>query len=145
MKIYLGTDHAGFDMKEYVKSRLMASVDYDVIDLGAHEFCDGDDYPDFITPVAQQIAQDIESYGIIFGGSGQGEAMVANRFGGVRCAVYYGGSQDIVTLSRQHNNANMLSIGARFMHNEHAYAMIELWLTTSFAADTRHVRRLAKF
>ncbi|PID52338.1 MAG: ribose-5-phosphate isomerase [Candidatus Moraniibacteriota bacterium] len=148
MKIYLGTDHAGFQYKEIVKEYLKNETKYEVIDEGVYEYVKTDDYPDVIVPVAKSISQnrkkDIESRGIIFGGSGQGEAIVANRFSGVRCAVYYGGPKKIVTLSREHNNANILSIGARFVAEEDVVEIVKLWLSTEFSGDARHVRRIRK-
>jgi ribose 5-phosphate isomerase B len=149
MKIYLGTDHAGLDLKEYVKKFLLEEMNYDVEDKGALVFDALDDYPDYIMPVAQAVAKDRadgqESFGIIFGKTGQGEAMVANRTKGVRCAVYYGGPMDIITLSRTHNNANMLALGGRFLSDIDAKVAVNAWLSTAFLGDERHMRRLAKF
>src|SRR3989344_215796 len=111
MKIFLGTDHEGFQLKEAIK-RWLKEQSFEVADEGAFEYNEGDDYPDFIDIVAKQVAADPENNrGIIFGGSGQGEAMCANRFARVRTIVYYGGTLDIIKLSREHNNANILSIG----------------------------------
>ena len=143
MRIYLAADHAGFQLKEEVKTWLKG-LGYAVSDEGAFELDADDDYPDFIHLVGRQVASDPESRGIIFGGSGQGEAMVANRYRGVRAAVYNGGGEKIITLSRVHNNANVLSIGARFISTEEALRMIKLWLETTFGGDERHVRRIAK-
>ncbi|MFA5986787.1 MAG: RpiB/LacA/LacB family sugar-phosphate isomerase [Parcubacteria group bacterium] len=149
MKIYLGTDHAGLDLKEYIKKFLQEEMNYDVEDKGALTFNALDDYPDYIMPVAQAVAKDRlegqESFGIIFGKTGQGEAMVANRTKGVRCAVYYGGPMDVITLSRTHNDANMLALGGRFLSDLDAKAAVNTWLSTSFLGDERHVRRLSKF
>ncbi len=144
MTIHLATDHAGFLHKEAVKEYLI-SVGIEVTDHGALELVESDDYPDFILPAARAVSADSESLGIIFGGSGQGEAMVANRVPGVRAALYYGGPADILTLSREHNNANILSIGAHFVSVEEALQAVQLWLGTSFSNDERHVRRLGKF
>jgi len=148
MKLIIGADHAGYEMKEAIKSWLM-SLGHEVEDVGAHEYDDKDDYPDFIIPMAKQIgnahATEVpDTYGIFFAGSGQGESMAANSIKGVRAAVYYGGNIDIVRLSKEHNNANILSLGARFMSEDEAKQAIELWLSTSFSGDERHVRRLAK-
>ena len=115
------------------------------IDHGASEPVSEDDYPDYVIPVAQAVAEDMDAVGIIFGGSGQGEAMCANRTVGIRAAVYYGGPHDIITLSRRHNNANILSIGARFMTKEEMFQAVDLWLSTQFSEEEKHVRRLAKF
>ena len=116
--IYLATDHAGFEYKEKVKEILenKFSENFEVIDCGAEEYNPADDYPDFISKAAEKISKNPEnSLGIIFGGSGQGEAMVANRYKNVRATVYYGSETEILKLSKAHNNANILSIGARFV------------------------------
>lgn len=142
MKIYLGTDHAGFELKEAIKS-FLEEKGHDVDDKGAHWYDGEDDYPDFIRPTAEAVAADNDSRGIIFGGSGQGEAMCANRVKGVRAVVFYGGPQEIVKLSRQHNNANILSLGARFISEDEALEVVELWLGTTFECE-RHRRRIEK-
>lgn len=145
MKIYIATDHAGYEMKEALASYLEKDFGYTVADMGAHQNDPNDDYPDFIQLAAQEVSHDpFGSRGIIIGGSGQGEAMVANRFPKVRCALYYGGNLDVVRLSREHNNANILSLGARFMSLDDAKAAVKLWLETQFPEDERHVRRLKK-
>ena len=141
--IYLATDHAGFELKEKIKKYLV-ELGMEVEDLGAHEFNPEDDYPDFVRPVAEAVANDPErSRGIIFGGSGQGEAIVVNKVKGIRAAVYYGGPVDIVKLSRQHNDANILSLGARFITLEQAKEAIKVWLDTKFEGG-RHKRRMHK-
>ena len=142
MKIHLATDHAGLELKEKVKLYL-SDLDYEVIDHGAYKYDALDDYPDFIFPCAIAVSNDPESKGIILGGSGQGEAMAANRVKGVRAAVFYNGPDEIVKLSRQHNNANILSLGARFMSTEEMYKVIEVWLSTKFEFG-RHKRRIEK-
>lgn len=144
MKIHLGADHAGFSHKQALQEYFIAQGIIP-IDHGAFEVVTEDDYPDVVMPVAQAVAADSDAVGIIFGGSGQGEAMCANRVPGVRAVVYYGGQRDIITLSRRHNNANVLSIGARFMTKEEMIEMVELWLKTEFSAEEKHARRLAKF
>ena len=142
MKIHLATDHAGLELKEKVKLYL-SDLNYEVIDHGAYEYDALDDYPDFIFPCAKAVSNDPESKGIILGGSGQGEAMAANRVKGVRAAVFYNGPDEIIKLSRQHNNANILSLGARFMSEEEMYKIIEVWLSTDFESG-RHQRRIEK-
>lgn len=142
MKIHLATDHAGLELKEKVKLYL-SDLNYEVIDHGAYEYDALDDYPDFIFPCANAVSNDPESKGIILGGSGQGEAMAANRVKGVRAAVFYNGTDEIIKLSRQHNNANILSLGARFMSKKEMYKIIELWLSTDFESG-RHQRRIEK-
>ena len=108
MKIYLASDHAGFELKQFLGEHLL-QLGFSVEDCGAHELNPSDDYPDFIIPAAQKVAGDSNAKGIIMGGSGQGEAIAANRVKGVRAVVYYDGPIDIVKLSRSHNNANILS------------------------------------
>ena len=142
MKIYLATDHAGFKLKESLKSYLL-SEGYDVEDGGAFEYDALDDYPDFIMPTAEKVAKESDSRGIIIGGSGQGEAMAANRIKGVRAAVYYDGPVDIIKLSRLHNNANILSLGARFLSFEKMIEVINIWLEEKFEGG-RHENRIYK-
>ena len=142
MIIHIATDHAGLELKEKVKSYL-SKLDYEVIDHGAYEYDALDDYPDFILPCAKAVSNDLNSKGIILGGSGQGEAMAANRVKGVRAAVFYNGPDEIIKLSRQHNDANILSLGARFMSDHEMYKIIELWLSTDFESG-RHKRRIEK-
>ena len=142
MIIHIATDHAGLELKEKVKSYL-SKLDYEVIDHGAYEYDALDDYPDFIFPCAKAVSNDLNSKGIILGGSGQGEAMAANRVKGVRAAVFYNGPDEIIKLSRQHNDANILSLGARFMSDQEVYKIIELWLSTDFESG-RHKRRIEK-
>ena len=145
MKIYFATDHAGYELKEALASYVEKDLGYTVADMGAHQNDPADDYPDFIQLAAQEVSHDPSgSRGIIMGGSGQGEAIVANRFPNVRCALYYGGPLDIVKLSREHNNANILSLGARFLTLEEAKAAVKLWLETSFIEEERHRRNNKK-
>lgn len=144
MKIYLGCDHAGFELKEKIKD-FLSKQNLEVIDKGAFAFDQNDDYPDFIIPTANAVAQDQESFGIILGGSGQGEQMSANRIKGVRALEYYGGNLEIVKLGREHNNANILSLGARFVNEAEAMQAIDLFLNTPFSGDERHLRRINKF
>ncbi len=145
MRIVLGSDHAGFHLKEALK-KFLEELGYEVEDKGAFSLNPEDDYPDFMIPAAEAVAKDPENIrGILIGGSGQGEAMVANRFSGVRAAVYYGGNEKIVRLSREHNNANVLALGARFMDEDEASRAVKLWLATKFSGEERHLRRLNKF
>ena len=143
MKIYLAADHAGYELKEDIK-KFLAGRGHDVIDKGASQFNAQDDYPDFMRPAAEAVASDAGSVGILFGGSGQGEAIAANRIPGIRAVVYYGGQKEIITLSREHNDANILSIGARFVTLEEAYEAIKIWLATPFTGVERHKRRIVK-
>lgn len=142
--IYLATDHAGFAHKEAVKAWLM-SEGRTVMDMGATHYDEGDDFPDYIKLAAQKVSQDPEAVtAIIFGGSGQGEAMVANRYTGVRATVYYGHEPSIIPLSREHNDANVLSIGARFVSIDETKAVIWEWLHAPKGTDTKYHRRNVK-
>ena len=145
--IHIGSDHAGFDLKNEI-IRFLEKKDYEVVDHGAFEFDPEDDYPDFVLPVAIAVAEDKNSRGIILGGSGQGEAMVANRVQGIRATVFYGepeySDESIINLSRQHNDANILSLGARFVTEEEALEAIDMRLETAFSEDDRHLRRINK-
>jgi ribose 5-phosphate isomerase B len=142
MKIHLATDHAGLELKNAIKDYLKGKG-HEVTDHVAHEYDAQDDYPDFIFPCARAVAADPESRGIILGGSGQGEAMAANRIKGVRAGVYYGSEREIARLSREHNNANVLSLGARFISEQEIYDIIETWLDEPFEGG-RHQRRIDK-
>lgn len=142
MKVFIGTDHAGYEMKESLKA-FISDLGYEIEDVGAFEYEKTDDYPGFISRVARKIQEDPDNHrGIILGGSGQGEAMTANRFTGVRATVYYGFSDDIIELSREHNNANVLSLGARFLIEDEAKRVVKKWLSLDFPGHERHVRRL---
>lgn len=144
MKIYIGTDHAGFNLKQTLVSYL-EELEYKVEDMGAHKYNEMDDYPDFIAPVARAVSENPEqNIGIILGGSGQGEAIVANKFPNVRAVVCYGPPFEIVRLSREHNDANILSLGARFITEDEAKEAVSLWLETDFSGEERHKRRIKK-
>jgi ribose 5-phosphate isomerase B len=151
MKIYIGTDHAGYVLKEKLVSSLKGQG-YEVTDMGAFEYNEGDDYPDFVIPVARAVSKDPDgSKGIILGGTGEGEAIAANKFPHVRAIVDYGKSKpvvddeaDILVRSRQHNNANVLSLGARYFTEETVMDAVNTWLNTPFSGDERHIRRLGK-
>ena len=142
MKIYIASDHAGFELKEYLIDNIN-NLGYDLEDCGAYELDPSDDYPDFIIPLSLKVSNVYDSRGIIMGGSGQGEAIAANRVKGVRAVVYYGGAIEIIKLSRKHNNANVLSIGARFVSLEEALEVVEIWLNEPFEGD-RHQQRIEK-
>lgn len=146
MRIYLATDHAGFEHKEALKRWLSDTPGmYEVVDCGAATFDPDDDYPEYIAQAASAVQHDpSNTKAIIFGGSGQGEAMVANQFPHVRATVYYGHEPSILTLSREHNDANVLSIGARFVSTSHMIEAVQLWLTAPGVHDERHIRRLKK-
>ena len=142
MKIHLATDHAGLELKNNIQ-KFLISKEHDVMDHGAYKYDALDDYPDFIFPCAKAVADDKKSRGIILGGSGQGEAMAANRIKGIRAAVFYNGPMEIIKLSREHNNANILSLGARFMEEKEIFNVIEVWLKEPFGGG-RHLRRIEK-
>lgn len=142
--IHLATDHAGLVHKEAVESWLK-SEGYKVIDHGAHDFDPLDDFTDAILPAAKAVSDDPKNNrAVIFGGSGQGEAMMANRFPHVRATVFYGGDERIVKLSRQHNDANVLSIGARFLEVNDTKRIVWEWLHTDFDGSEKYVRRNAE-
>src|SRR5881396_1268204 len=139
MKISLGTDHAGFRYKEKVKE-LLATLGHEVKDFGTFNE-EPVDYPLFIRPAAEAVARGECARGIVFGGSGNGEAMVANKVRGVRCALCW--NEESARLSRQHNDANVLSIGERMISEETALAIVRVWLSTRFEGG-RHARRIEK-
>ncbi|PIP74012.1 MAG: ribose-5-phosphate isomerase [Candidatus Lloydbacteria bacterium CG22_combo_CG10-13_8_21_14_all_47_15] len=144
MIIYLGSDHAGYALKETLEI-FLRELGYAATDAGPDQYDATDDYPDYITPVACRVSEKPEeSRGIILGGSGQGEAMMANRFPHVRAMVYYGGQIETVKLAREHNDANILSLGARFISEEEAKEAVQAWLETPFSAEERHIRRIQK-
>ncbi len=172
MKIYIGSDHAGLELKGELIP-FIQGLGYDTEDKGAFSFDPQDDYPDFIKPVAEAVAKDSNAKGIVIGKSGQGEAMCANRIKGVRAAVFYGPPfqwkelswlkwfsinsaagnmqssefatlQNLVKLSREHNNANVLSLAGGFIDFSIVQRIVKLWLETPFTNEERHVRRLKK-
>ena len=142
-KIFLASDHAGFELKEALLP-FLSERGFVVNDLGPKTLDPNDDYPDYLSQLGRNVADNKGSFGIGIGGSGQGEAMAANRIVGVRAAVYYGHSEEVLKLSRQHNDANILSLGARLMSIDEAKEAVMLWLMTDFSGDERHVRRIAK-
>lgn len=146
MTIYFATDHAGFTLKEKLVPYVQDVLGHEVKDCGAYEFSAEDDYPEFIKKAAEAVSLNPDTVkAIILGGSGEGEAMVANKFPHVRATEYYGGSHDIIKLSREHNDANILSLGARFVNEEEAKEVVKLWLETPFSGEARHARRITQF
>lgn len=152
MKIFIGSDHAGFGLKEKLILYLK-DLGYEIEDKGAFEYSEEDDYPDFIIPVAREVSMHPnEVRGIILGGSGQGEAMAANKFKNVRAMVYYGQGQCIVTeesesivkISRADNNSNILSLGARFITETEMQEAVKEWLNTPFKNTEKYKRRIDK-
>ncbi|MGH7156593.1 MAG: RpiB/LacA/LacB family sugar-phosphate isomerase [Candidatus Saccharimonadales bacterium] len=159
MKIALATDHAGFEQLKDIEIYL-EELGHECQNFGPRSLDIGDDYPDFISKAAEAVANGSCEMGVVLGSSGQGEAMVANRFKGVRCGVYYGPAvvgriidangrvssspYAIVKLTREHNNANMLSLAARFVSLGDMKQVIKLWLETPFSQEPRHARRVDK-
>ena len=141
--IYLASDHRGFELKVKIKSWLREWGET-FEDFGPETFIANDDYPDYISRVGQQVSAHQDERGIVFGLTGEGEAIVCNKYRGVRTAVYSGGNIKIVKLSREHNDANVLSLGAGFIDEPKAKKVIKLWLDTKFSVDVRHIRRLEK-
>jgi ribose 5-phosphate isomerase B len=145
MNILISSDHAGFELKNSLVEYL-ETLKHDVEDMGPSELDESDDYPDLIAPLASKVGVsnlDTESLlGIIIGGSGQGEAIVANRFSGVRAGVFNCDNLELVTLLRQHNDANIISIGARFVSLDVAKEAVRLFIETEFTHDKRHERRI---
>lgn len=160
MKIYIGSDHVGYEFKKTLEVYLK-ELGYEVEDRGAFNYMADDDYPDFIKEVAESVSSDKGSFGIIMGGSGQGEAMCANRTKGIRSIVFYGPKEpitnidisgeksidpfEIIKLGRAHNDANVLSLGLRFLTEDEAKFAVELFLNTKFSGGERHIRRINKF
>ena len=141
MKIIVASDHAGFELKNKVRDYLI-SEGFQVEDMGAAVYDPEDNYPEILLPAALMIVNDPENTrAIVFGKSGNGEAIICNRLPGVRAAVYHGGNLEIVRLSREHNNANVLSIGAGFVQEEEAVQAVKMWISTPFSNDERHIKR----
>jgi ribose 5-phosphate isomerase B len=139
LRIAIGTDHAGYRLKEVLKAHLQGKG-HEVEDFGTHSE-ESVDYPDFIRPAAASVAAGINDLGIVLGGSGNGEAMVANKVRGIRCAVCW--TEESARLAREHNNANVISLGARLVSEVDATAIVDEWLRAEFQGG-RHIRRLEK-
>ena len=159
MKIAITTDHAGYEALQHLEAYLI-ELGHEPVNFGPKSFDVNDDYPDYMFPAAQVVASGECEAGIILGGSGQGEAMAANRIKGVRCALFYGQSiaktavdaegtssddpYEIVKLSRQHNHANVLSLSGRFLSLDEMKTAIKIWLETPYSQEERHARRVNK-
>jgi ribose 5-phosphate isomerase B len=137
MKIALGTDHAGYPLKEFVK-RLVTGLGHEVIDCGCFS-AESVDYPVYVRPAAEKVASGEADRAAVFGGSGNGEAMCANKVTGVRCALCW--SVEVAELSRRHNDANVISLGARVTDEATAEAILRVWLSTPFEGG-RHEQRI---
>ena len=157
MKVYFAADHAGFAQKNELLNFARGELGFEVEDCGAYRDDPADDYPEIIASAARKLAADVavglESRAVLLGASGEGEAMVANRFKGVRCALYYGyaaraqkdlsGNElDILASTRKHNDANALSLGARFLTTDEAKEALRIWFATPFSGEERHTRRI---
>ncbi|MDQ1706189.1 MAG: ribose 5-phosphate isomerase [Frankiaceae bacterium] len=141
MRVYLGSDHAGFELKQRLVEHL-TGLGHEAVDCGPPAYDAEDDYPPYVLLAATRVAADPGSAGIVLGGSGNGEAIAANKVRGIRCALAF--SDDTARLSREHNDANVLSLGARMYDEATAVHFAEIFLSTAFSGDERHVRRLAQ-
>ncbi len=139
MKIHIGSDHAGLEFKAKIINHLKQNGN-EVIDHGPFEYDAQDDYPVFCIPAAQAVAKDPNSFGIVLGGSGNGEQMAANKVKGVRAALVW--SIETAKLARQHNNANVISIGGRMHDEAFCLELVDTFLATPFSNDERHIRRI---
>jgi ribose 5-phosphate isomerase B len=139
VRIHIGSDHAGLDFKSVIIKHLQVSG-HEVTDHGPHEYDALDDYPVFCIPAAEAVAADEGSFGIVLGGSGNGEQIAANKVNGVRAALVW--SVEIAKLAREHNNANVISIGGRMHSEEFCLELVDTFLATPFPGDERHVRRI---
>lgn len=141
MRIHLATDHAGLEFKDAL-TRHLESLGHDVVDHGAFEYNAQDDYPEFCIAAAQAVAHDKGSLGIVFGGSGNGEQIAANKVQGIRAALAW--NVETARLAREHNDANVVGVGARQHTQEEAFAIIDAFIGTPFSGESRHVRRIAQ-
>ncbi len=139
MRVHLGSDHAGLDLKTAIVRRL-AELGHEPVDHGPVEYVATDDYPPFVLRAAQGVAAEPGSLGVVIGGSGNGEAIAANKVRGVRCALAW--STETATLAREHNDANVVSLGARMHDEATALGILEVFLGTPFSGDERHSRRI---
>ncbi len=140
-KVFIASDHAGFDLKEEIKNYLLQKG-FEAQDCGNLEKVQDDDYPDFISKAAKKVGEDESSRGIVFGKSGEGEAIVANKFKNIRAIV--GFNSENVRLTREDNNANILCIGSQFVNSNLAKELVDIFLTTPFSEEERHIRRISK-
>jgi ribose 5-phosphate isomerase B len=139
MRVHISSDHAGFELKQHLVG-VLAEKGYDVVDHGAESYDAEDDYPPYCLATGEAVVADEGSLGVVIGGSGNGEAMAANKVDGIRCALAW--SEDTAKLGRQHNNANVVSVGGRMHTTEEATQLVELFLETPFSGDARHARRI---
>ncbi|MEU4683974.1 ribose-5-phosphate isomerase [Streptomyces xinghaiensis] len=139
MRVYLGSDHAGFELKNHLVEWLTANG-HDPVDCGPHIYDAQDDYPPFCLRAAERTAADSEGLGIVIGGSGNGEQMAANKVKGVRAALVW--SEQTAELAREHNNANVISVGGRMHSRDEAVKFVETFLNTPYSGEERHTRRI---
>lgn len=139
MRTHIATDHAAFELKEFLVTKLH-EAGHEVIDHGAATYEALDDYPDFVLPCAEAVAADPDSLGIVLGGSGNGEQIAANKVRGIRAILAY--NVDIARLGREHNDANVISLGGRMQSLEEAWQMVQAFLDTPFSGEERHQRRI---
>ncbi|MGP4085239.1 ribose-5-phosphate isomerase [Streptomyces sp. KR55] len=139
MRVYLGSDHAGYLMKAALVPRLM-QLGHEPVDVGPHTYREGDDYPPYVLETGLRVVADPGSLGVVIGGSGNGEAIAANKVDGIRAALAW--NEETARLGREHNNANILSIGARMHSVMEATHLVEVFLKTPFSEDPRHIRRI---
>lgn len=139
VRVYLGSDHAGFELKEHLAAHLKEQG-YEVVDVGPAVYDGADDYPPFVLRAAQSVAADEGALGVVIGGSGNGEQMAANKVAGVRAALAW--NEETAKLAREHNNANVLSVGGRMHPLEESTRFVDTFLTTPYGDDERHTRRL---
>lgn len=139
MRVHLGSDHAGFELKERIVERL-TELGHEPVDHGPAQYDAVDDYPPFVLRAAEGVARDPGSLGVVLGGSGNGEAIAANKVKGIRCALAH--SEDTAKLGREHNDANVVSVGARMHDEATAIRLVELFLETPYSGDERHTRRI---
>jgi ribose 5-phosphate isomerase B len=139
MRVHIGSDHAGFELKQHLVG-VLAEKGHDVVDHGAESYDAEDDYPPYCLATGEAVVADAGSLGVVIGGSGNGEAIAANKVDGVRCVLAW--SEDTAKLGRQHNDANVVSVGGRMHTTEEATQLIEWFLETPFSGDARHARRI---
>lgn len=144
MNIYLASDHGGFALKNHL-AEFIADLGFTVVDKGPLQLNPADDYTDYVPLVAEEVLKDPDrTRGVVIGRTGQGEAIAVNRLNGIRAAVYYGGPEEIIKLSREHNNSNILSLGADFLDRTAAETAVRVWLQIPFSGEERHARRNEK-
>lgn len=139
MRVYLGSDHAGYELKMHLANHL-AKQGYEVVDVGPHAFDPDDDYPAFCLHTGARVVADPGSFGVVIGGSGNGEQIAANKVVGVRAALAW--NVETAQLAREHNDANVMGVGARQHTLDEATAIVEAFVTTPFSRGGRHVRRI---